>query len=201
MTGAVPFDGPDERSVALARLRQPAPPLRRLRPDAVLASAGAGVTFFDGAFRIDVARALVKSSRLALELSLDASLFPLPKDGLRVRFDRLDPAPFALDIGTSENLVLNANGGNDRFSATGKQAALITITVDEQVLHVAVPRRLSNGLTIIGQLPEERASRILVISCGPGYLVNTLKRHGYENVTGIDSDAFYALLVERLARL
>ena len=45
-----------------------------LRPDAVLASAGAGVTFFDGAFRIDVARALVKSSRLALELSLDALL-------------------------------------------------------------------------------------------------------------------------------
>ncbi len=34
LTGAVPFDGPDERSVALARLRQPAPPLRRLRPDA-----------------------------------------------------------------------------------------------------------------------------------------------------------------------
>ena len=33
LTGVVPFDGPDERSVALARLRQPAPPLRRLRPD------------------------------------------------------------------------------------------------------------------------------------------------------------------------
>ncbi len=34
LTGVVPFDGPDERSIALARLRQPAPPLRRLRPDA-----------------------------------------------------------------------------------------------------------------------------------------------------------------------
>ena len=34
LTGVVPFDGPDERSIALARLRQPVPPLRRLRPDA-----------------------------------------------------------------------------------------------------------------------------------------------------------------------
>ena len=49
---------------------------------------------------------------------------------LAVRFDRLDPAPFAIDIGTSENLVLNANGGDDSFSATGNLAALIKITVD-----------------------------------------------------------------------
>ena len=48
----------------------------------------------------------------------------------RVRFDRLDPAPFAIDIGTSEKLVLNANSGNDGFSATGNLAALIGITVD-----------------------------------------------------------------------
>ena len=47
-----------------------------------------------------------------------------------MRFDRLDPAPFSIDIGTSENLVLNANGGNDTFSATGNLAALIKITVD-----------------------------------------------------------------------
>jgi Ca2+-binding RTX toxin-like protein len=47
-----------------------------------------------------------------------------------VRFDRLDPAPFSLDIGTTENLVLNANGGNDTFAATGNLAELIQITVD-----------------------------------------------------------------------
>ena len=55
---------------------------------------------------------------------------PTTANGTRVRFDRLDPAPFAIDIGTSENLVLNANGGNDRFSATGNLAALIKLTVD-----------------------------------------------------------------------
>jgi Ca2+-binding RTX toxin-like protein len=51
-------------------------------------------------------------------------------NGTRVRFDRLNPAPFAIDIGTSENLVLNANGGNDSFSATGNLVTLIKITAD-----------------------------------------------------------------------
>ncbi len=59
-----------------------------------------------------------------------AEVFTATANGTRVRFDRLDPAPFAIDIGTSENLVLNANGGDDRFSATGNLAALIKITVD-----------------------------------------------------------------------
>ena len=59
-----------------------------------------------------------------------AEVFATTANGARVRFDRLDPAPFAIDIGTSENLVLNANGGDDTFSATGNLAALIAITVD-----------------------------------------------------------------------
>jgi Ca2+-binding RTX toxin-like protein len=57
-------------------------------------------------------------------------VFTVTANGTRVRFDRLDPAPFSIDIGTSESLVLNANGGDDRFSATGNLAALISITVD-----------------------------------------------------------------------
>lgn len=36
--------------------------------------------------------------------------------------------------------------------------------------------------------PPDRDARILVISCGPGYLVNTLSKNGYNNITGIDSD-------------
>jgi Ca2+-binding RTX toxin-like protein len=59
-----------------------------------------------------------------------AEQFTLTANGARVRFDRLDPAPFAIDIGTTENLVLNMNGGNDTFSATGNLAALIKVTVD-----------------------------------------------------------------------
>src|SRR5215216_5589758 len=56
--------------------------------------------------------------------------FTTTANGARVRFDRLDPAPFSLDIGTSEKLVLNANGGDDTYSATGNLATLIQITVD-----------------------------------------------------------------------
>ena len=56
--------------------------------------------------------------------------FTATANGARVRFDRVSPAPFALDIGTTENLVTNMNGGNDQFSATGNLAALIKITTD-----------------------------------------------------------------------
>jgi SAM-dependent methyltransferase len=37
-------------------------------------------------------------------------------------------------------------------------------------------------------LPENRDAKILVISCGPGYLLNALSEAGYRNVVGIDSD-------------
>jgi SAM-dependent methyltransferase len=37
-------------------------------------------------------------------------------------------------------------------------------------------------------IPADRQAKILVISCGPGYLVDLLVRCGYRNVFGIDSD-------------
>lgn len=37
-------------------------------------------------------------------------------------------------------------------------------------------------------MPNDKACAILVISCGPGYLVETLSKNGYTNVLGIDSD-------------
>lgn len=57
-------------------------------------------------------------------------VFTTTANGTRVRFDRLSPSPFFLDIGTCEFLFLNANGGKDQFSATGNLAPLISITVD-----------------------------------------------------------------------
>ena len=38
-------------------------------------------------------------------------------------------------------------------------------------------------------LPSDRAARILVISCGPGYLLELLDTAGYTDVMGIDSHA------------
>ncbi len=59
-----------------------------------------------------------------------AEAFAATANGTRVRFDRVNVAPFSIDIGTSENLVVNMNGGDDSFSASGNLAALIQITVD-----------------------------------------------------------------------
>ncbi|AWM06597.1 beta strand repeat-containing protein [Bradyrhizobium symbiodeficiens] len=56
--------------------------------------------------------------------------FAITANGARVRFDRVDPAPFSLDIGTTENLVVNAGGGDDVITATGNLAALINLTLD-----------------------------------------------------------------------
>jgi Ca2+-binding RTX toxin-like protein len=59
-----------------------------------------------------------------------AEVFAITANGTRARFDRVDPAPFSIDIGTTEKLVLNANGGDDFVSATGNLAALIELTLD-----------------------------------------------------------------------
>jgi Ca2+-binding RTX toxin-like protein len=59
-----------------------------------------------------------------------SEVFTVTANGSRVRFDRLEPAPFSLDIGTTENLVVNMNGGDDSFSASGNLSALISLTVD-----------------------------------------------------------------------
>lgn len=48
-------------------------------------------------------------------------------------------------------------------------------------------------------LPANLDARILVISCGPGYLVKLLVERGYRNVTGIDSDHEKILWAERRA--
>src|SRR5262245_41827315 len=56
--------------------------------------------------------------------------FTVVPNGTRVRFDRITPGPFSIDIGTSENLVVNANGGDDTFTASNGLASLIAITVD-----------------------------------------------------------------------
>jgi Ca2+-binding RTX toxin-like protein len=59
-----------------------------------------------------------------------AEIFSVTANGSRVRFDRLSPAPFSLDIGTTENLVLHANGGDDVITAGNGLAGLINLTLD-----------------------------------------------------------------------
>jgi Ca2+-binding RTX toxin-like protein len=59
-----------------------------------------------------------------------AEVFTITPNGTRVRFDRTSPAPFSIDIGTTENLVLNANGGDDVITASNGLAGLINLTLD-----------------------------------------------------------------------
>src|SRR6266699_4444681 len=59
-----------------------------------------------------------------------AETFTITANGARVRFDRVSPAPFFLDIGTTENLVVNANGGDDVITAGNGLASLIKLTID-----------------------------------------------------------------------
>ena len=54
-----------------------------------------------------------------------AEIFTVTANGTRVRFDRISPAPFSIDIGTTENLVVNANGGDDVITAGNGLATLI----------------------------------------------------------------------------
>ncbi|MGE5195299.1 MAG: beta strand repeat-containing protein [Deltaproteobacteria bacterium] len=57
-------------------------------------------------------------------------VFTVAANGTRVRLDRTSPAPFTLDIGTAESLVVNANGGNDTLSAGNGLSSLIGLTFD-----------------------------------------------------------------------
>jgi Ca2+-binding RTX toxin-like protein len=59
-----------------------------------------------------------------------AENFAITANGSRVRFDRVTPAPFTLDIGTTENVVLNANGGDDTITAGNGLATLTRLTLD-----------------------------------------------------------------------
>jgi Ca2+-binding RTX toxin-like protein len=56
--------------------------------------------------------------------------FIITANGGRVRLDRANAAPFTLDIGTTENLVVNANGGDDVVTVGGGLANLIKLTID-----------------------------------------------------------------------
>src|ERR1700745_4096922 len=59
-----------------------------------------------------------------------AEVFTITANGHRVRFDRTTPGPFSLDIGTTENLVVNANGGDDVITAGNGLSSIIQLTID-----------------------------------------------------------------------
>jgi Ca2+-binding RTX toxin-like protein len=89
--------------------------------DRMIWNPGDGTDLMEGGDGIDTA--IVNGGNAS-------EVFTITPNGSRVRFDRLSPAPFSLDIGTTENFVLNMNGGDDVFTAGNGLAGLINLTID-----------------------------------------------------------------------
>ncbi len=89
--------------------------------DTMIWNPGGGSDLFEGGDGNDTA--LVNGGN-------GAETFTITANGSRVRFDRVSPAPFFLDIGTTENLVLHAGGGDDVITAGNGLASLISLTLD-----------------------------------------------------------------------
>ncbi len=56
--------------------------------------------------------------------------FAITAVGTRVHIDRITPAPFTVDAGTIEKVVLSANGGDDVITTSGNLSALVQLTLD-----------------------------------------------------------------------
>ena len=56
--------------------------------------------------------------------------FSIDPNGTRVRFQRNNLGLFTLDIGTTENLDVNGQGGNDLIDANASLVALIELDLD-----------------------------------------------------------------------
>ena len=89
--------------------------------DVMIWNAGDGSDIFEGGDGTDTA--LVNGGN-------GAETFTITANGSRVRLDRVTPAPFSLDIGTTESLVLHAGGGDDVISAGNGLSTLISLTLD-----------------------------------------------------------------------
>ena len=89
--------------------------------DLMIWNPGEGTDLMEGGDGIDTAQ---------VNGGNGAEVFTITANGSRVRFDRVSPAPFSLDIGTTENLVVHANGGDDVITAGNGLANLISLTLD-----------------------------------------------------------------------
>jgi Ca2+-binding RTX toxin-like protein len=89
--------------------------------DIMIWNAGDGSDLFEGGDGDDIA--LVNGG-------MGAETFTITANGTRVRFDRVGPAPFTLDIGTTESLVLHADAGDDTITAGNALSSLISLTLD-----------------------------------------------------------------------
>ncbi len=89
--------------------------------DLMIWNPGGGTDLFEGGDGNDTAQ---------VNGGNGSETFTITANGTRVRFDRTSPTPFSLDIGTTENLVLHAGGGDDVITASNGLGSLISLTLD-----------------------------------------------------------------------
>ena len=89
--------------------------------DRLVWNPGDGSDRFEGGDGIDTAE--VNGAAASENFTVTAA-------GDRVDFERVSPAPFSIDIGSTENLAVNMGAGDDTFTASGDLASLISIRVD-----------------------------------------------------------------------
>jgi len=98
--------------------------------DSLLGENGNDTLVWNNGDGSDVMEGGIGSDTAQVNGSASAETFTIAANGARVAFNRVDPAPFVLDIGTTENLVLFAGDGDDVVTTSGNIAALIALTVD-----------------------------------------------------------------------
>ncbi len=85
---------------------------------------------------------------------------------------------------------------HDRGTVTGRSERLAA-RLEPFDSYWQAPKDVEKGFTsftayyranYLPRMPADKQARILVISCGPGYLVKMLRDCGYSSVLGIDSD-------------
>src|SRR5690349_24870486 len=86
---------------------------------------------------------------------------------------------------------------NDRAPQTLSRSDTLAARLEPFDSYWQAPKDIESGFksftayyraNYLPHLPADRNARILVVSCGPGYLVEVLKQAGYKSVVGIDSD-------------
>jgi Ca2+-binding RTX toxin-like protein len=89
--------------------------------DHMIWNPGDGTDLFEGGDGIDTAQ---------INGGDGAEVFTITANGARVHFNGVDPVPFSIDIGTTENVIVHANGGDDLITAGNGLATLIKLTID-----------------------------------------------------------------------
>lgn len=70
------------------------------------------------------------SDNVEINGGAESEQFTITANGTRVRFDLLAPTTQFLDLAGCENIVLNANAGDDSLACTGNLAALVRIVAN-----------------------------------------------------------------------